>query len=158
MKIVLQRVKQASVEIDDEISGEIEQGYLLLVGFDRGDHENLLEPMLEKIKKLKLFSDDTGRSVYSIDEVQGSLLVISQFTLSADLKKGKKPSYSKAMNPQAAENLYHQFVEKAKTFGWGVETGEFGAMMQVKLQNDGPITLLMDSKELFPAIHKKLEA
>lgn len=158
MKIVLQRVKQARVEIDDTIVGEIGQGYLLLVGFDRGDHEDLLEPMLEKIKKLKLFSDETGRSVYALDEVKGGVLIISQFTLSADLKKGKKPSYSRAMNPEMAEPLYNQFIAMAKTYSWPVETGEFGAMMQVTLQNDGPVTLLMDSKELFPAIHKKLLA
>lgn len=156
MKIVLQRVKHAKVEIDGDISGEIRQGYLLLVGFEQGDHKDLLEPMLEKIKKLKLFADETGRSVYSLDEVQGSLLVVSQFTLSADLKKGKKPSYSKAMAPNEAEKLYDQFVEKSKIYGWSVETGRFGAMMQVSLQNDGPVTLLMDSKELFPAIHQKL--
>jgi D-tyrosyl-tRNA(Tyr) deacylase len=152
MKIVLQRVKKASVSVNQKDVGMIKKGYLLLVGFDQGDPREILQPMLNKICQLKLFADDDGRFAYSIQEVSGELLVVSQFTLSAELKKGKKPSFSKALNPEAAQILFDQFVVLCRQVGLSVQTGIFGESMQVSLQNDGPVTILMDSRELFPSL------
>ena len=152
MKVVIQRVKNASVSVNQKDVGRIDQGYLLLVGFDQGDHQNIIQPMLNKICHLKLFPDEDGRFAYSLEEIRGELLIVSQFTLSAELKKGKKPSFSKAMEPQKAEQMYDMFVELSKESGIPVQTGQFGEMMQVSLQNDGPVTILMDSNELFPSL------
>lgn len=152
MKVVLQRVNKASVSVNQKDVGVIGKGYLLLVGFDRGDGDNLLEPMLNKICRLKLFPDENGRSAFSLIDISGELLIVSQFTLSAELKKGAKPSFSKAMDPEAAEQMYDRFVALARQEGLPVQTGIFGEMMQVSLQNDGPVTILMDSRALFPAL------
>lgn len=152
MKVVLQRVKKASVSVNQKDVGTIEKGYLLLVGFDKGDENKLLEPMLNKICRLKLFPDEQGRFAHSIMDISGQLLIVSQFTLSAELKKGTKPSFTRSMDPQTAEKMYDEFVAKAVASGLVVQTGIFGEMMQVSLQNDGPVTILMDSKELFPAL------
>ena len=153
MKIVLQKVKEARVEVAQKIAGRIGKGYLLLVGFDRNDTVNLLQPMLEKILVLCLFSDKVGRMAHSIAEVSGALLIVSQFTLSANLKKGKKPSFSRAMEPDKAKELYRRFLMLAKKSAVQVQSGEFGAKMQVSLQNDGPVTLVLDSEELFPSLY-----
>jgi len=153
MKIVLQRVKQSSVHVDGQIISQIEKGYLLFVGFEREDHEGLLGPMLEKIGKIKLFPDQSGRLGLNLKEADGALLIVSQFTLSAGLKKGTKPNFSKAMEPEMAEILYHQFVMLAGETDVQVGSGEFGAMMQVHIQNDGPVTVLMDSREILPSLH-----
>jgi D-tyrosyl-tRNA(Tyr) deacylase len=152
MKIVIQRVKKASVSVNQKDVGNIDRGYLLLVGFDQGDQLNLLQPMLNKICHLKLFPDDQGRFAYSIEEISGELLIVSQFTLSAELKKGKKPSFTKAMESDEAEDFFNRFVALSRETGLQTETGIFGALMQVTLQNDGPVTILMDSKELFPSL------
>ena len=153
MKIVLQRVKHANVTIDDQCVGEIALGYLLLVGFEAGDDQRFLSPMIDKVLKIKLFPDEKGRFAHSISEVNGSLLIISQFTLFADLKKGKKPSMSKALDPDMANALYDKFVHLSQEKEISVESGEFGAYMQVSLQNDGPVTILLDSKKLFPSLY-----
>ncbi len=153
MKIVLQRVKQAKVQIGQKIAGRIGKGYLLLVGFDRNDTVDFLRPMLDKILKICLFPNETGRMVHSIADVSGSLLIVSQFTLSANVKKGKRPSFSRALEPEKAEKLYGRFLALAKQSALQVESGEFGAKMQVFLQNDGPVTLLLDSKDLFPSLN-----
>ncbi|MCP4754227.1 MAG: D-tyrosyl-tRNA(Tyr) deacylase [Proteobacteria bacterium] len=155
MKVVLQRVKEASVKVNNEVIARIGTGCLLLVGFEQEDHSNLLQPMIDKIKHLKLFPDEKGRFALSLEEVVGSLLIVSQFTLSAELKKGKKPSFSKALEPEGAETLYDEFVNLAEKAGIPVQTGTFGALMQVVLQNDGPVTILMDSRTLFPSLHKR---
>ena len=155
MKIILQRVKKADVMINNRISGKIEIGYVILVGFERGDDEVFIKPMLDKILKLKLFADDTGKMNLSISDIKGGLLIISQFTLSADLKKGKKPSFSKALEPGLAKIYYELFLKEAKSSGVIVQSGEFGAMMQVTLQNDGPVTLILNSSELFPSLFPK---
>ncbi|NQU62979.1 MAG: D-tyrosyl-tRNA(Tyr) deacylase [SAR324 cluster bacterium] len=152
MKIVIQRVKKASVSVNQKDVGIIKRGYLLLVGFDQGDHSRLLQPMLNKICQLKLFSDIDGRFAHSIEDISGELLIVSQFTLSAELKKGKKPSFTKAMDPDEAEKLFEHFVELSLQTGLSVKTGIFGESMQVSLQNDGPVTILMDSSELFPSL------
>ena len=154
MRIVLQRVGEASVDIDGRRVGQIKKGYVLLVGFEQGDHSGFLAPMIDKLLKIKLFSDDSGRFAYSLPEVNGAVLVVSQFTLFADLKKGKKPSLSKALLPDAANQLYEEFISELKSNDIIVESGEFGAYMQVHIQNDGPVTIILDSKELFPALYK----
>ena len=154
MRIVLQRVGEASVDIDGRCVGQIKKGYVLLVGFEQGDHSGFLAPMIDKLLKIKLFSDDSGRFAYSLPEVNGAVLVVSQFTLFADLKKGKKPSLSKALLPDAANQLYEEFISELKSNDIIVESGEFGAYMQVHIQNDGPVTIILDSKELFPALYK----
>ncbi len=153
MRIVLQRVLRSNVEINRQITGKIEQGYLLLVGFEKGDDSRFIKPMMDKILKVCLFPDDKGRFAYSVADIKGSLLIVSQFTLFADLKKGKKPSLSNALPPDMANQLYNEFVEEARSRLVDVETGEFGAYMQVSLQNDGPVTLILDSKELFPSLY-----
>lgn len=154
MKIVLQRVAQAHVDIDNACVGRIEKGYVLLLGLEEGDHARLIEPVVDKILKIKLFSDENGRFAHSIQEISGKLLVISQFTLFADLKKGKKPSLSKALDPDRAKQLYEQFLEELQNRQIPVETGEFGAAMQVHIQNDGPVTIILNSRELFPSLHQ----
>ncbi len=152
MKIVIQRVKKACVSVNQKDVGIINKGYLLLVGFDQGDQLHLLQPMLDKICHLKLFPDDHGRFTFSIEEISGELLIVSQFTLSADMKKGKKPSFTKAMDSVAAEYFYEHFIALSRQTSLRVQTGIFGELMQVSLQNDGPVTILMDSKELFPSL------
>ncbi|MBT3224800.1 MAG: D-tyrosyl-tRNA(Tyr) deacylase [Deltaproteobacteria bacterium] len=152
MKIVIQRVKKASVSVNQKDVGLINRGYLLLVGFDLGDQLKLLQPMLDKICHLKLFPDDHGRFAYSIEEIAGELLIVSQFTLSAELKKGKKPSFTKALDSDEAEDFFERFVALSRKTGLRIQTGIFGELMQVSLQNDGPVTILMDSKVLFPSL------
>lgn len=152
MKIVIQRVKKASVSVNQKNVGIIDKGYLLLIGFDKGDPQKLLLPMLKKTCQLKLFPDDDGRFAYSIEDISGELLIVPQFTLSAELKKGKKPSFTRAMNPDEAERLFNHFVDLSKQTGLPVQTGIFGELMQVSLQNDGPVTILMDSRKLFPSM------
>ncbi|MCP4295864.1 MAG: D-tyrosyl-tRNA(Tyr) deacylase [Proteobacteria bacterium] len=152
MKIILQRVEKARVEVDKIIIGKIDRGYLLLVGFDRGDSENLLEPMLDKVLKLKLFPDENNRFNHSIKEIDGSLLIVSQFTLSANIKKGNKPSFSNALEPELAEKLYDQLLDIAQSKELPVASGSFGAMMQIHLQNDGPVTIPIDSRDIFPSL------
>ena len=152
MKIVIQRVKKASVSVNQKNVGKINKGYLLLVGFDQGDQTNLLQPMLNKICHLKLFPDEQGRFAYSIQEISGELLIVPQFTLSAELKKGKKPSFTKALDSDEAADFFNHFVTLSRQTGLLIEAGIFGALMQVSLQNDGPVTILMDSRELFPSL------
>ncbi|MBU3915934.1 D-tyrosyl-tRNA(Tyr) deacylase [bacterium] len=158
MKIILQRVKNASVLIGGKTTGRIEAGYLLLTGFERNDDSSFLEPMIEKIRKINLFPDKNGRFAHSLEEIKGSLLVISQFTLFANLKKGKKPSWSKALEPEKARKLFEEFISLLRKSGILVEEGAFGTEMQVSLQNDGPVTIILDSRELFPSLYKIVTA
>ncbi len=153
MRVVLQRVKKAFVEVDNQAVGTISKGYVLLVGFERGDDSRFIDPMIDKIEKIKLFPDENGRFAYSLIEIEGGLLAVSQFTLFADLKKGKKPSLSKALEPDKATELYNLFIENCRNRGIPTETGIFGADMQVHIQNDGPVTVILDSKELFPSLY-----
>ena len=139
--------------MNQEEVGSIQTGYLLLVGFEREDHPGLLKPMINKIRQIRLFPDTNGRFALSLEDISGSLLMVSQFTLSAELKKGRKPSFSKAMEPEMAESLYNEFIQFAKETDTPVETGIFGALMQITLQNDGPVTILLDSRQLFPSLH-----
>lgn len=147
MRVVLQRVSRAEVRIAGRVAGRIERGFLLLVGFREGDTADTLRWMAEKVLSLRLFPDDDGRMNRGLDEMPGAggLLVVSQFTLYGDARKGRRPSFVDAAPPAVAIPLYDQFVVllRERTSG-PVETGEFGAMMDVELVNDGPVTLLLE--------------
>jgi D-tyrosyl-tRNA(Tyr) deacylase len=144
MRIVLQRVKGARVEIDGRIAGEIGRGALLLVGFTEGDDEEALEWMVGRVAGLRIFPDEEGKMNRSVREVGGALLVVSQFTLYGDTSKGRRPSFVSAARPETAIPLYERFLALLRETGIPVETGEFGAMMDVELVNDGPVTLIME--------------
>ncbi|MCL1998937.1 MAG: D-aminoacyl-tRNA deacylase [Turicibacter sp.] len=153
MKIILQRVAEASVSVDGVEVGSISKGYLLLLGVSSSDTETDADKLLEKIAKLRIFADDNGKTNVSIADVDGELLVVSQFTLYADCKKGNRPSFVDAGDPALAEKLYDYFVECAKTklksdktpLFKKVAQGVFGASMQLSLTNDGPFTLILDT-------------
>ena len=147
MRIVLQRVKSASVSIEGTVVGEIEQGFLLLVGVGPDDTRDDASYLARKIAGMRIFSDENGKMNLSIDQIEGKILSVSQFTLFADTKKGNRPSFTGAASPEAANKLYEEFNEILRTeYGLIVETGEFGADMQVSLVNDGPVTILLDTK------------
>jgi D-tyrosyl-tRNA(Tyr) deacylase len=144
MRIVLQRVSRASVTVDGRVTGEIGRGLLLLVGFTEGDTEEALAWMARKIVQLRIFSDDEGKMNRSVEEADGAVLVVSQFTLYGDARKGNRPSFIDAARPETAIPLYERFVELLRATGRPVATGEFGAMMDVELVNDGPVTLILE--------------
>ena len=146
MKIVLQRVKHAKVIINNKVNGEIEKGYLLLLGIGKNDNEETAIQMIEKVKKLRLFEDENGKTNLSLEQVDGKVLVVSQFTLYADCRKGTRPSFADAAPPDMAESLYNFFLSKCKIAFGDVQHGEFGADMQVELLNDGPFTIYLDSE------------
>ena len=147
MRIVLQRVKSASVSIEGLVVGEIEQGFLLLVGVGPNDTRDDASYLARKIAGMRIFSDENGKMNLSIDQVGGKILSVSQFTLFADTKKGNRPSFTGSASPEAANKLYEEFNEILRTeYGLIVETGEFAADMQVSLVNDGPVTILLDTK------------
>ncbi len=145
MKIVLQRVSSASVKVDSKIVGRIEHGLLLLIGFSSSDTEESVLPTLEKIVKLRIFSDEEGKMNKSVLDVEGSLLLISQFTLYADTKKGNRPSFIEAARPEQAIPLYEFFIAEMRKRITKVETGIFGADMKVELVNDGPVTIVLET-------------
>lgn len=149
MKVVLTTVKKASVSINDKVVGAINRGYLLLVGFTDGDDQETVDKMVEKILSLRAFPDEHGQINISLDEVNGEILSISQFTLYANVRKGRRPSFVDALSPNAAQVLYDYLNQKLESYGKTVQTGIFGADMLVSSENDGPFTLLLDSKELF---------
>ena len=144
MKIVLQRVSSASVKVDNEIVGSIDHGMLLLIGFSSSDAEESILPTLEKIVKLRIFSDEEGKMNKSVLDVNGSALLVSQFTLYADTKKGNRPSFIEAARPEQAIPLYEFFIAEMKKRISKVETGIFGADMKVELVNHGPVTIVFD--------------
>ena len=146
MRIVIQRVKSSQVEVDGEIVGKIGRGLNLLVGVAPTDTEAELDWMARKCLDLRLFPGEEGgeRWEKSVQEIGGELLVVSQFTLYGDCRKGRRTSFSGSANPELAEALYEQFVAKLRQSNLRVETGKFGAMMQVKIENDGPVTLLLE--------------
>ncbi len=148
MKAVIQRVSQAACMVDQEMTGEIGRGYMILVGFCNDDNEKTVQKMVEKIVRLRIFEDENGKMNRSILEVNGAVLSISQFTLYANAKKGNRPSFIEAAKPDISRPLYEMFNEKLAYYV-PVQTGIFGADMKISLVNDGPVTLCLDSKELF---------
>jgi len=148
MIAVIQRVSEASVTIDQKVSGEIRTGLLVLLGIEEADHDEDIDWLSRKIVNLRIFNDDAGVMNRSLVDVGGEMLVVSQFTLHASTKKGNRPSYIKAAKPETAIPHYEQFVQKAEALlGKAVQTGEFGANMQVRLLNDGPVTIIIDTKD-----------
>jgi D-tyrosyl-tRNA(Tyr) deacylase len=144
MRIVLQRVSRARVTVEGRVTGETGRGLLLLAGFTDGDSEDALAWMADKVVGLRIFPDDEGKMNRSVQEVGGGLLVVSQFTLYGDTRKGRRPSFIDAARPEVAIPLYERFVALLRATGLPVGTGEFGAMMDVELVNDGPVTLILE--------------
>lgn len=147
MRVLLQRVKQASVEINGNVNGEIGQGLLLLVGFTENDGDKEIEYLARKVLNARIFSDADDKMNLNLQQVSGSILSISQFTLYAQTRKGNRPSFTRAQNPDIASKNYDKFNEKLRGSGVQVETGIFGADMQVSLVNDGPVTIMYDTDE-----------
>lgn len=145
MRAVLQRVSSASVKVDGDTTGAIEIGLLVLLGVARGDSAKDVDWMVEKVAGLRIFPDAEGKMNRSVEEARGALLVVSQFTLYGDTRKGRRPSFDGAASPDEAKRLYELFVERARARGLRVETGVFQAMMQVSLVNEGPVTLICES-------------
>lgn len=146
MRVLIQRASEASVRINGEEGGQIGQGLVLLLGIETEDSLEDIQWLVQKVSKLRIFGDEEGKMNLSIQDVQGSYLVISQFTLHASTKKGNRPSYIKAARPEVAIPLYEAFLQELKSTNLTVETGEFGADMKVSLINDGPVTIWIDSK------------
>lgn len=149
MRAVVQRVSSASVTVDNKITGKIGKGFLVLLGVEEEDDEKDLEYMVEKITNLRIFEDENEKMNLSLKDIHGELLVVSQFTLLGDCRRGRRPSFSTAAKPEKANEFYLKFVEKCRESGLTVETGVFQAHMEVNLCNDGPVTLLIDSKKTF---------
>lgn len=149
MRAVLQRVTRASVRVEDEVVGEIGGGLLVLLGIAQDDVERDVDYLVEKITQLRIFEDADGKMNLSVMEIGGALLVVSQFTLYGDARRGRRPSWIEAAQPLLAETLYESFVTKAGRHVKEVATGSFRRMMQVELVNDGPVTILLDSRKLF---------
>lgn len=148
MKLVIQRVKKASCTVDNKITGRIDQGFLVLVGIDVNDDKEVILKMANKMSKLRIFDDENHKMNLSLYDVNGSVLSISQFTLLADCSKGNRPSFINALNGERAIDLYNYFNDCLKELGLIVETGIFGADMKIALINDGPVTIVLDSKEI----------
>lgn len=148
MRFVIQRVSHAKVTIDGQVRGSIRKGYMVLIGIGQEDTEALADRMIAKMLDLRIFEDADGKSNLSLRDVDGALLLISQFTLYADCKKGKRPSFFKAGEPHMANDLYEYIIRKCKEEVRDVERGEFGAMMHVELLNEGPFTIILDSTEM----------
>lgn len=149
MRVVVQRVINSSVEVDGKIVGKSDKGLMLLVGFTEGDSSKEIDWMVEKVINLRIFEDENEKMNLSLKDVGGELLVVSQFTLYGDCRKGRRPSFSSAARPEVATKLYEEFIEKARKEGIVTKTGQFGAHMMVDLTNDGPVTILLESNRDF---------
>ncbi|MBQ3142000.1 MAG: D-tyrosyl-tRNA(Tyr) deacylase [Bacilli bacterium] len=149
MKVLLQRSKNSKVTIDNEVNGEIKKGLVLLVGFTHDDNETIIDKMIDKIINLRIFEDEKGLMNLSLLDINGEILSISQFTLYADATSGRRPSFVNSMKKETASELYDLFNIKLKEKNIKVETGIFGADMKVEIYNDGPVTIMLDSKEIF---------
>lgn len=143
MKALIQRVKQAKVEVAGELTGAIDHGILVFLGVEKDDTSEIADKLIKKLLAYRIFSDENGKMNLNVDQVAGSLLVVSQFTLVADTQKGTRPGFSRGASPQLGEKLYDYFVEKSRK-SITTETGRFGADMQVSLQNDGPVTFMLE--------------
>lgn len=148
MRFVIQRVTEASVTIDGEISGKIGKGYLVLIGVADTDTKEIADKMIRKMIGLRIFEDEQGKTNLSLADVDGGLLLVSQFTLYANCKRGNRPSFIEAGKPDMANEMYEYIIEKCRESVEKVQTGEFGADMKVQLLNDGPFTILLDSDQL----------
>ena len=148
MRFVIQRVKEACVRVDSETIGEIGKGYLVLVGVSDSDTEQTADKMIRKMIGLRIFEDDNGKTNLSLADVGGSLLLVSQFTLYANCRKGNRPSFIEAGDPEKANAIYEYVIRECKKSVPDVQTGSFGAEMEVSLTNDGPFTILLDSEKL----------
>lgn len=148
MKIVIQRVLEAKVEVDGDICGQIGEGYLLLLGVSNDDTKDIADKMIEKVARLRIFKDDEDKINLNIGQIDGEVLVVSQFTLYADCRKGNRPSFVNAGNPAMAEELYEYVLNRCKELFRRTQHGIFGADMKVSLVNDGPFTVVLDSKEI----------
>lgn len=144
MKVVIQRVSSAQVEIDNKINGKIDTGLMVLLGIKEDDNEKIIDWMINKILNLRIFGDDSGKMNLSVKDVSGGILIISNFTLYGNAKKGFRPSYTEAAKPEKAEELYNIFIEKISLEDINIQTGIFGASMNVSLVNDGPVTIIVE--------------
>lgn len=144
MKVLIQRVKEASVTIDGEVYSSINKGILAFVGVKKGDTIDMVEKLAEKIVNLRIFPDENDKMNRSLRDINGEMLIVSQFTLCGDCKKGTRPSFDKSEQPDIANNFYEAFIEAVKERGIRTETGQFGAMMDVALINDGPVTFMLE--------------
>ena len=144
MRVVIQRVNHAQVDIDGKTVGNIGKGFLLLVGIKNGDDLSVIKKAADKISKMRIFEDEEGKTNLSLKDVNGEILSVSQFTLMANTKKGNRPSFVEAMRPPMSKELWEDFNKELENAGFHVETGEFGADMKVSLENDGPFTIVLD--------------
>lgn len=149
MKFLIQIASNASVTVEAQIVGSIPYGYVVLIGVEDADTEEIADKMIKKMLGLRIFRDENGKTNLSLDQVSGSLLLISQFTLYADCKKGNRPSFTRSGSAEYAEKMYHYIIERCKESGADVRTGVFGAEMKVSFTNEGPFTVMLDSAELF---------
>lgn len=155
MRVVIQRVNEASVEVEQKIVGKIGKGFLLLVGVEKGDTSSEAIMLAEKISKMRIFEDENGKMNLSLSDVDGAVLSVSQFTLCADCRRGNRPDYMNAAPPSEANELYELFNSEIRNKGFVVEKGIFGADMKVSLVNDGPVTIILDSKDLKKSRNEK---
>ncbi len=148
MRALIQRVKRASVTINSQITGKINEGLLIFLGVGEDDTEKQVQYLVEKCTGLRIFTDEQDKMNLSVKDIKGEILVVSQFTLYGDCKKGKRPSFVRAARPETAIPLYESFIAHCKNTGLNVQTGEFGADMQIELINDGPVTIWLDTEEM----------
>ena len=144
MKVLIQRVKRASVTIDEKLYSSIDKGLLAFVGIEKDDNIDKVKKMASKVVNLRIFPDENNKMNLSLLNVKGEMLIVSQFTLCGDCKKGTRPSFDKSANPELANSLYENFITEIETLGIGVGTGKFAAMMDVQLINDGPVTFMLE--------------
>ncbi len=149
MRAVVQRVSRSSVTVDEAVVGKINKGLMILLGVEHADTKADADWLVDKVTNMRIFEDDEGKMNRSLLDIGGELLAVSQFTLMGDCRKGRRPSFSEAARPQMANELYEYFVDKAKSKGIAIQTGQFQAHMMVDIVNDGPVTLLIDSKKNF---------
>lgn len=149
MRTIVQRVKEASVKVNDQLVGSIGKGLLVFLGVGTEDNESDLDYMVNKVLGLRIFQDENDKMNLSLEDIEGDIIVISQFTLYGDVRKGKRPSFTASAAPEMGEFYYEKFIDKCREKGVNVETGIFGADMEVHLINDGPVTIMLDSKKTF---------